>query len=92
MGALDHLGTDPLPSDGRAENLRDVARWTATVNDLLDEEKYQFAADTLTGIRDTFTAAGYVTQGQKDAILNIRAGGDRHEDQDRRWKRRYEGA
>ena len=41
------------------------------IDDMVSEERYDFAADTLNGIRDWIEENQHVTERQKDAVTNI---------------------
>ena len=94
--SLDHLGTTPLPARAQPPppdltDLAEAADAIAEINELLDHDRYQFAAEVLTGIRDTIDRKKAVSAAQKRAISNIKAGGDRHAQGAARGSRRYEG-
>jgi len=42
------------------------------INEMLDDERYDFAADTLTGILEWVREREFITDGQKRAVDNIR--------------------
>lgn len=42
--------------------------------EMQDDRRYRFAGDTLEGIYTTVEHAGYVTEGQRRAVNNIRRG------------------
>lgn len=74
-------------------NLSDWQSVVARIDGMLCEDRYQFAADTLRGIRDTIIKRQTFTAPQIMAIDNIQEGGDRGaESRERgRGSRRYEG-
>lgn len=89
--SLDDLSDRPLPS---RPALTEQAQETILLcEDLLDDARYQWAWGTISGIRESITLSGRASEGQRTALSNIRAGGDRERTQwDRvRWGRRYEG-
>ena len=62
------------------------------LNDLLDDERFAFAYDTLAGIRETIQRQQRVTPGQYIAVRNIRQSvAERERGDGPRWSRRYEG-
>ncbi len=83
---LAHLSAAPLA----ATPSREVEQFVETINGLLDDPTYRFASDTLTGIRQTVQALNKVTEGQRRAVTNIEAGGQRGAERGG-WSRRYEG-
>jgi len=94
-----NLGSEPVPT-GQAMEVqgRAVEFFIAEIEELLEDPAFSFAADTLEGIRDTVRLRQQVSEAQREAIDNIRAGGERHEEQRRGWERhekrtgrRYEG-
>jgi hypothetical protein len=46
--------------------------WLDLCDEMLLDEDYVFAEDTLQGIRDWIEKNEFITDGQKDAITNIR--------------------
>lgn len=44
----------------------------ADIDELLEDEAYTWAFDTLSGIRATVQKSGHVTQAQHDAVTSIR--------------------
>jgi len=94
-----NLGNEAVPT-GQAMQVqgRQVEIFIAEIEELLEDPAFRFASDTLEGIRDTVRLRQQVSEAQREAIQNIRAGGERHEDQRRGWERhekrtgrRYEG-
>ena len=81
---LDDLGNDPLPDAESPE----VEAFLESLDGLLDDERYQWAAKTLEGIRETVRGTRVITSGQHTAVTNIsflaHAG-------KAVWSRRYEG-
>lgn len=61
------------------------------INEMLDDEKYNFASTTLIGIRDTVTRTRVVTPRQLEAVMNIKASKKQNEETKAKWSRRYEG-
>lgn len=98
---LSDLPLDNTPVDSGADALtqgRAVERFIAEIDELLESPAHQFAATTLEGIRDTVRQRQQVSEAQWEAVANIRAGGDRHEEHRGGWERhekrtgrRYEG-
>ena len=52
-----------------------------TVDEMLLDEKYEFATDTLLGIRDWAEENEFITDRQIDGIENIKRGGDNFVDE-----------
>lgn len=46
------------------------------IEDMLDEERFEYAAATLNGIQNTIGGNEHVTDRQKSAVENIRRGGE----------------
>ncbi len=70
----------------------------AELEAMLDTDTYNFAWGTLQDLKITIRERGQVTQGQLDAIANIKRGGDQQQERlegwhrhERRTGRRYEG-
>lgn len=61
------------------------------IDELLESGDYDWAENTLQGIRKGILRFKSVTPLQENAIDNIEAGGQRHKEQQGRWGRRYEG-
>lgn len=89
--SLDDLSDRPLASSpsltSEAESTLDLCR------ELLDDPRYQWAWGTVSGIRESITTSGTSTQGQRQALANIREGGQRTRNHVERvrWNRRYDG-
>ena len=50
----------------------DWETWLSTIDDmLLESDDYEFAVDTLEGIRNWVSANEHITENQKQAITNI---------------------
>lgn len=94
---LADLPDDPLPTtDGAKQEVGYKRKFLALLDDMVTDDFYAFARTTIEGIRSTVRASDQVTEGQKDAIHNIRVGAQRAEDSRQRWERsswgrRYEG-
>jgi hypothetical protein len=43
----------------------------STIDDLLDDDRYEFASDTLSGIHDTVEEKEHCTDNQRQAVENI---------------------
>ena len=43
-----------------------------SIDEMLEEEKYEYALDTLEGIKETVTQNEHCTEGQGEAVENIR--------------------
>lgn len=82
------LGDDPL-SD-RPLLTDEAQNFVELLSDLLDEGRFQFAADTLLGIRETVRATGRITDKQRQAVANIQQGVETRQ-ASTGWARRYEG-
>jgi hypothetical protein len=48
-------------------------RFVRKINDLLEDNRFEFAEDTLRGILDWITGNEHITERQKTAVLNIEA-------------------
>lgn len=75
-----------------------VDDFVAELREMEDTPMYHFAYGTIVDIRLTVEKSGRATPGQRQAIQNIKAGAQRHEDakegwdrHERRTGRRYEG-
>jgi hypothetical protein len=94
-----NLGNDQIEGAGSMQvQGRQVEFFIAEIEELLEDPAFSFAATTLEGIRDTVRQRQQVSEAQREAVQNIRAGGERHEEQRRGWERherrtgrRYEG-
>lgn len=101
MAKLSNLpGLDDGPGGQRERDRQEslASLYLETLRELLDDATYEFAWATLESIRDQVEARRYISQGQIDAVENIKAGGDRHaraqegwERHERRTGRRYDG-
>ena len=49
----------------------DALDYLSRIDDMLCDERYEFASDTLSGIRDWIDKRHYITENQKQAIDNI---------------------
>jgi len=94
-----NLGSEPVPT-GQAMQAqgRLCEAFIAEIEELLEDPAYSFAAVTLEGIRDTVRLRQQVSEAQREAVQNIRAGGEhyqRHREANNelrfRQSRRYEG-
>ena len=99
LSDLSEMETDlPKGHDGLKIRDQQFDKWIAMVRTMEDTPMYEFAWGTIVDIRLTCEKLGYATAGQQQAIQNIRAGAQRHEDAREGWKRhekrtgrRYEG-
>lgn len=85
-------------ADINSLNLSDWESVVARIDQMLGDERYSFAADTLEGIRKTISIRQSYTAPQIMAIDNIQEGGDRRAEGERDRHagrrgggRRYEG-
>lgn len=62
-------------------------RFKSEIDEMLASDRYRWAEDTLSGIAESVERYQMVTPGQRRAIENIRAAGDKT----RTGSRRYEG-
>ena len=69
------------PDEDDAADDAAVTDALAEIEDLMADDDFAWASDTLTGIFDTISRTGRVTTAQRGAIDNIRDGGER-------WKNR----
>jgi hypothetical protein len=60
-----------------------------TLDEMLEDERFSFASETLEGIKKTVTRTRVVTEGQASAVKNI--GRSERDKQAKTWTRRYEG-
>lgn len=73
--------------------------FTDEISEMLEDSKYKFAFDTLSGIKTTVEKSSTITAGQRRAVRNIKFGGLGHDDPEdprlpsekRSDSRRYEG-
>jgi len=94
-----NLGDSGPPSrDELAIARREAERFVCELELMENEECYGFAYGTIVDIRVSVAQSGRVTEGQREAIHNIKVGSQRHEDaregwerHERRTGRRYEG-
>jgi len=49
------------------------------IDEMLDDERFEFAEDTLTGIKDWVKHKEHITPKQWEAVNNIRKGGERRD-------------
>ena len=49
----------------------DYVEWLSRIDDLLNDEEYEYAFDTLTGIYDWVQEKKFITENQKQAVRNI---------------------
>ena len=49
------------------------------IEDMLDDERFEFAAETLAGIEEQVAKAEHATDRQREAVENIRASRERRE-------------
>ncbi len=92
MAKLSDLPLDPNAGPGadREAKARLAHEFVAQCLELLDQPRYEFAYSTLSGMRDTAETSQMVTERMWQALENIKAGGQRHDDALRGWSRRYE--
>jgi hypothetical protein len=89
---LDRLNLKPDPSpEDREADLRRRESFLSLAELLLDDDRFAYASDTVTSMRDRVQAGDVPTERMFTALENIREGGRRHAIQERQWKRRYEG-
>lgn len=58
----------------------DTCAWedvTEQIRGMLDDERYTWAEDTLSGIGETIDSREHATERQKEAVENIRTAGER---------------
>lgn len=98
LADLDLGDSGPAPRDDLAITRREAQAFINLLLEMEDEELYQFAYGTVVDIRLTVQQTERVTDGQREAIQNIRDGAARHEEaregwerHERRTGRRYEG-
>lgn len=96
MARLDQLNLDP--SKEQRQPTVEALNFIDRCNDLLDDERFQFASKTLTNMRDWLqdNPGAKPTENMWVAVENIEAGGRRHAQQKKNWERRggsrrYEG-
>lgn len=79
---------DPPPekrdSTSREDVARDAAEFLSRIEQLESSGEYGWASTTITGIYETVERTGRVTDGQRRAIDNIEASGQRREARPRR--------
>ncbi len=76
------------------EASKQVTAFLGTLDELLEDPNYLFAADTLSGIRDSVSRTQVITEGQRGAVRNIeRSVVEKLHDRDDHAprSRRYEG-
>lgn len=97
---LDQLNLDstPVGGDDLARSRREAATFVEEVEGLLEDGDHDYAWGFLADVKISVEKAGRVTQAQKDAVENVKAGAERHQAQLDRWEqserrtgRRYEG-
>lgn len=83
------LDDTPIDRSGEPADDRDQAwyQFTATIDDLLATGEYSWAWESLTGIKETVEKTRRVSDGQRRAVGNIEASGERREGR----RRRYDG-
>jgi hypothetical protein len=91
-----HLSDAPITSHGGtdwAEERKQADKWAGIVQDLLDDDKHNFAWGFLMDVKLTIEKTGRVTGPQIQAIKNVQEGADRGEEtrERNRRSRRYEG-
>lgn len=85
------LSSAPLGGDDLTDLRAQADQAEETITELLDSQQYDFAWGLLVDMRTTIRQTGRVTQRQRQAIANIREGGDRQRERARKPSRRYEG-
>jgi hypothetical protein len=90
VARLEDLNLKPPPVPSR-DDIEGADAFAAECESLLDNERYSFAWDTISGMRDTARTYSKVTPKMYIALRNIRAGVERATNANRRWGRRYEG-
>lgn len=92
MAKLDQLN---LRNDGPGKRSEDDQRriqsFLTLAELLLDDDRFQFAWDTVQSMRDKVQEGYLPTEPMFTALENIRQGGRRQSQQERNWRRRYEG-
>lgn len=100
---LDLGDTGPDPADQLTTSRRDYAQLLAEVSEMLDSGDYDYAWGYLQDLQRTLQQTERCTSRQIEAVQNIKAGADRHAEQQARWdeaqedryrrggSRRYEG-
>lgn len=73
------------------DDLHKIENFLANAEDLLDQDRYRFAWDTISGMRDSVKNGQVPTQKMLQALENIREGAARQERSLKNWSRRYEG-
>lgn len=83
------LDPDPLRHRRPLEDIRDEPwfHFQQEIEEMLASGRYDWASDTLSGIATTVERYQCMTSGQRQAIDNIRAAGEKS----RSGSRRYEG-
>jgi len=98
LDQLDLGDSGPPSRDELAISRREADQFIMELERMEEEECYGFAYGTIVDIRVSVAQSGRVTEGQRDAIHNIKVGSQRHEDaregwerHERRTGRRYDG-
>jgi hypothetical protein len=86
------LPLDPHAGPGvkSEDDHRRIDSFVEECNDMLDQDKYRFAWDTISGMRDTAVSGMVPTPPMWTALRNIREGANRARESLNRWNRRYE--
>ncbi len=92
MANLNQLNLKPdstnLPSE---DDQRRIASFLSLCELLLDDDRFEYAAKTVTSMRDDVQAGRMPTERMFIALENIREGGRRQAQGLKNWSRRYEG-
>lgn len=83
-----HLSDQPL--DDRPTRSEAAEDFLEEIRILRDQDRYQFAEDTLRGIKESVERSGTVTAKQRQAVRNIAESQNRGREKGG-WSRRYEG-
>lgn len=86
-----HLDPDEGPGPSQTRHAEEARAFLDALSDLLADRRYNFANETLSGIWDSVEGTLRVTEGQRQAVANIRRSVEEREDKPRGGSRRYEG-
>ena len=89
MATLDDLPLDDDRDGTQLDRQRtvDAQRFLERLDDLIENDAYAWAADTLSGIRETVERSGRASDRQREAVANIVRGHERQEEERERWDR-----
>lgn len=59
--------------------------WLNDIDDMLLDEDYSFAENTLSGIKDWVESNDHITPRQCESVENIKNGGKRYHSKDNEW-------